>query len=136
MSGIRETPQERGWRYSINYGPEGEANYAMVYDAKGDLVGNLKTYHAIAVVNAANAMAAISVEKLLAAYDAESEMVPLGHENISLGASTYSWRRTVTRQLRALHSVLTAVTTAELSSGQNLADANTNNPTPPKAGSQ
>ena len=43
------------WRYSINYGPEGEANYAMVYDDAGMLVGNLKTYHAIAFVSAMNA---------------------------------------------------------------------------------
>ena len=43
------------WRYSINYGPEGEANYAMVYDDTGMLVGNLRTHHAIAFVSAMNA---------------------------------------------------------------------------------
>ena len=47
------------WRYSINYGPEGEANYAMVYDATGELVGNLKTHHAIAVCNAFAALRAL-----------------------------------------------------------------------------
>lgn len=43
------------WRYSINYGPEGEANYANVYDDQGALVSNLKTQHAVAVVAAMNA---------------------------------------------------------------------------------
>lgn len=47
------------WRYSINYGPEGEANYAMVYDGAGMLVGNLKTFHAAAVVNAMNSASAL-----------------------------------------------------------------------------
>lgn len=38
-----------GWRYAINYGPGGETNYANVYDERGDLVGNLKIHHAIAI---------------------------------------------------------------------------------------
>lgn len=46
------------WRYSINYGPEGEANYAFVYDGGGHLVSNLKIHHAIAVVEQMNARAA------------------------------------------------------------------------------
>lgn len=41
-----------GWRYSINYGPDGEENYANVYAADGQFVGNLRTYHAIAICNA------------------------------------------------------------------------------------
>lgn len=48
----------KAWRYSINYGPDGEENYAFVYDANGDLVSNLKTHHAVAVVAAMNAFAA------------------------------------------------------------------------------
>lgn len=40
------------WRYSINYGPDGEEEYANVYDGRGALVGNLRTHHAIAVCNA------------------------------------------------------------------------------------
>lgn len=53
---MTETLNEKAlWRYSINYGPEGEANYAFVYDADGHLVSNLKTNHAIAVVAAMNA---------------------------------------------------------------------------------
>lgn len=47
-------PAEGGWKYGINYGPDGEANYANVYDAAGALVGNLKTHHAIKVVDAVN----------------------------------------------------------------------------------
>jgi len=46
------------WRYSINYGPEGEANYAFVYDEGGHLVSNLKIHHAIAVVEQMNDRAA------------------------------------------------------------------------------
>lgn len=51
-----DTPKAdpREWRYSINYGPDGEANYAFVYDADGELVSNLRTHHAIAVVDAMN----------------------------------------------------------------------------------
>ena len=44
--------EPESWRHSINYGPDGEQNYAMVYDGCGTLVGNLKTHHAIAVCNA------------------------------------------------------------------------------------
>ena len=40
------------WRYSINYGPDGEANYANVHAADGQFVGNLRTHHAIAICNA------------------------------------------------------------------------------------
>lgn len=43
------------WSYSINYGPEGEANYANVFDGEERLVGNLRIHHAVAVVNAMNA---------------------------------------------------------------------------------
>lgn len=50
---------EKGpWRCSINYGPDGEANYAFVYDANGDLVSNFKTHHAVAIVDAMNGAAA------------------------------------------------------------------------------
>lgn len=40
------------WRYSINYSPDGEANYANVHAADGQFVGNLRTHHAIAICNA------------------------------------------------------------------------------------
>ena len=54
----REANTAGEWRYSINYGPEGEANYAFVYDGGGHLVSNLKIHHAIAVVEQMNARAA------------------------------------------------------------------------------
>ena len=47
-----------GWRYEINYGPEGETNYANVYDGRGEFVGNLKVHHAIALTAPAPADAA------------------------------------------------------------------------------
>jgi len=46
------------------------------------------------------------VEMLLQAYDEKTELVPLGHENICLGASTYGWRKAVVKQLRELHAAL------------------------------
>lgn len=44
----------KAWRLEIKYGPEGEANYAFVFDASGALVSNLKIHHAHAVVDAMN----------------------------------------------------------------------------------
>lgn len=40
------------WTMRINYGPEGEANYANVYSGTGEFVGNLKVHHAGAIVDA------------------------------------------------------------------------------------
>lgn len=62
------------WRYSINYGPDGEQNYANVYDATGELVGNLRTYQATSIVRAMNANAAMlealkAMAKEFRAYD-------------------------------------------------------------------
>lgn len=50
------------WRYEIQYGPEGEANYAWVY--KGDdMIATMKTHHAIEVVKALSASpAGVGVE--------------------------------------------------------------------------
>ncbi|WP_099863775.1 hypothetical protein [Pararhizobium haloflavum] len=63
------------WRYSINYGPEGEANYANVYDDQGDLVGNFKIRHAIAVVRGANAIDRLeSAERALRASMRAAEL--------------------------------------------------------------
>jgi hypothetical protein len=39
----------------INYGPDGEENYANVYNPDGEFVGNLKTHHAWQVVLNGNA---------------------------------------------------------------------------------
>lgn len=45
------------WRYEIQYGPEGEANYAWIY--KGDLfVAAMRTHHAAEIVKAIAALAA------------------------------------------------------------------------------
>lgn len=48
----RDEAVPTGWRYSINYGPDGEENFANVYAADGQFVGNLRTHHAIAICNA------------------------------------------------------------------------------------
>jgi hypothetical protein len=45
------------WRYQINYGPDGEENWAHVYDEQVGFVGNLKSYHAYAVVDGMNELA-------------------------------------------------------------------------------
>ena len=38
------------WRYEIQHGPDGETNYAWVYDDHGVMVGTMRTHHAIAIV--------------------------------------------------------------------------------------
>lgn len=50
------------WRYEIKYGPEGEANYAWVYDADGEMVCTAKTHHAKAIVTRMNALASLQGE--------------------------------------------------------------------------
>lgn len=42
------------WRYEIQHGPDGEANYAWVYDGMGNLVCTAKTHHAVAIVERMN----------------------------------------------------------------------------------
>jgi len=49
------TERAMPWRYLINYGPDGEENYANVYTPDGKLVGNLRINHAIAIVDGLNA---------------------------------------------------------------------------------
>ena len=39
------------WRYEIQHGPDGEANYAWVYRGK-EMICTTKTHHAIAIVSA------------------------------------------------------------------------------------
>lgn len=46
------------WRFEIQYGPDGEANYAWVY-AGNVMVGTMRTHHAAQVVEAVNAYAVI-----------------------------------------------------------------------------
>lgn len=50
------------WRYEIKCGPEGEANYAWVYDADGEMVCTAKTHHAEAIVTRMNALASLQGE--------------------------------------------------------------------------
>jgi len=42
------------WRFVINYGPDGETDYANVYDERGQYVANLKIHHATAIVESMN----------------------------------------------------------------------------------
>lgn len=48
----RATPGE--WRYDIQYGPDGEANYAWLYDETGSLVTTLRTHQAAKIVRSMN----------------------------------------------------------------------------------
>lgn len=53
------------WRYEIQHGPDGEANYAWVYDQDNTLVCTAKTHHAIAIVGRASGPSAkASVEDI------------------------------------------------------------------------
>lgn len=45
-----------GWRYSINYGPDGEENYANLTTPTGEHVANIRTHHAMAIVAGLNAV--------------------------------------------------------------------------------
>lgn len=64
---------EHGWRLSIQYGPDGEANYAWVYDPAGELVCTAKLHHAAAIVEACNAYAVIAIRAALAALNEGEE---------------------------------------------------------------
>lgn len=45
-------PELLGWRYSINYGPDGEENWANLITPEGDHVANIRTHHAMRIVAA------------------------------------------------------------------------------------
>src|SRR5690606_9342071 len=47
-----EGAEPGAWTMRINYGPDGEANYANVYSGTGEFVGNLRVHHAGAIVDA------------------------------------------------------------------------------------
>jgi hypothetical protein len=64
--------------------------------------------HLVKRAHPAPAAPAGEIEALLSAYDAKTELIPLGHENIGLGASSYGWRKAVTKELRALRATLSA----------------------------
>ncbi len=50
------------WRYSINYGPDVEENWANLYDDCGNFVGNFRTHHAKAIVAATSPIPAIDMD--------------------------------------------------------------------------
>lgn len=43
---ISDDDEIPGWVYEIQYGPEGEANYAWVYDEGGRMIATMKTHDA------------------------------------------------------------------------------------------
>jgi len=70
------------WQYSINYGPDGEANYANVHDADGFFVGNLRTHHAIEIVTSMNALTAERAARERA--EQERDVLRSGAEYVAL----------------------------------------------------
>jgi hypothetical protein len=62
---ITKAEEMRAWRYNINYGPDGEEDWANLVTPEGQHVANIRTRHAIAIVEGLN-----TLEKLLSAEDA------------------------------------------------------------------
>jgi hypothetical protein len=54
LSPVPSTDTQGGWRYEIQYGPEGEAIYAWVYDGSGTMICTAKTHHAKQIVSVVN----------------------------------------------------------------------------------
>ena len=52
---VNKTSESGMWRYDIQYGPDGEANYAWLYDDTGKMVGTMQTYQAAKIVTAMSA---------------------------------------------------------------------------------
>ncbi len=52
--------ETKGWGYSINYGPDGEENWANLTSPSGALVGNIPTHHAMEIVRGMNASTPIA----------------------------------------------------------------------------
>lgn len=50
------------WKYDIQYGPEGEANYAWVYDDRGEMIATMKTHKAKEIVDLMNTRPAAPVD--------------------------------------------------------------------------
>ena len=46
---FRPDPPSTGWRYSINYGPDGEADWANLIAPNGSHVANIRIHHAMAI---------------------------------------------------------------------------------------
>lgn len=53
-----EAAPEGRWRYSINFGPEGEEDWANLTTPKGEHVANIRTRHAVAIVHAIHGVSA------------------------------------------------------------------------------
>lgn len=54
------------WRFDIQYGPDGEANYAWVYDETNRMICTARTHDAARIVEAVNAYAVIAGRQALA----------------------------------------------------------------------
>ena len=88
-----------GWSYSINYGPDGEENYANLTTPTGEHVANIRTHHAMAIVRGLNA---VDGELALAIASELRELLP------SMGLPKFK---------RIMGKVRAALTKAHLSPG-------------------
>ena len=61
------------WRFDIQYGPEGEANYAWVYDETNRMICTAKTNDAARIVESVNAYAVIASRRASKAMEGERE---------------------------------------------------------------
>lgn len=72
MSEVNHTD---AWRYEIKYGPEGEDNYAWMYDDTGKMVATLQTYQAAKIVRNMNA-----ASEMLEALDKASQLASVASD--------------------------------------------------------
>lgn len=86
------------WRYSINYGPEGEQNWANLITPEGKHVANMYTNHARRIVE----IIAAKEERIAALIEAVAELGALGNrleaklskavEALEFFADNHNWR--------------------------------------------
>lgn len=85
------SPGVAGWTYSINYGPDGEENWANLTTPKGEHVGNILTHHAQAIVQGMNSALAPATQAVpdmvLVPREPTPEMVDAGLSKIPLDGS-------------------------------------------------
>jgi hypothetical protein len=72
------------WRYEVQHGPDGETNYAWVYDENNNLVCTAKTHHAMAIVDGTRLSAPVEQAGEVAAWRYEIKHGPDGEAN-------YAW---------------------------------------------
>jgi hypothetical protein len=61
MTENKHTPGEvRRWSYSINYGPDGQEDWAYLIDPEGRCISNIRTHDAIAISKGMNLAHAIA----------------------------------------------------------------------------